>query len=118
VQPAAPAPAPAKAPTIVLRLKALSGAHSAASTKRLKKGDRFKVFGRVVGVKGGRLVLTFQGLRHGKWRNAFGSTLRVKANGSFRSTRLKALKRGSWRVQGQYTSSAKLAKSRFVYFKI
>jgi polysaccharide biosynthesis protein PslG len=127
VQPAAPAPAAAptntkkpaaKAPTIVLHVKTAAGPHSASSSKRLKTGVRFKVFGRVVSAKGGRMILTFQHRAHGKWRKGFSKTLKVKANGSFTSALLKALGTGDWRVQGHYKAAGKPAKSRFVYFKV
>jgi hypothetical protein len=141
-QPSAPAQAPAaassgskkssEAPTIVLRVKTASQPqdeasqpqdeasklHAAGSFKRLKSGVRFNVFGRVVGSKGGRIVLTFQHRVNGKWRKAYRRALTVKRDGSFKSPRLKALNKGGWRVQATYAPSAQPAKSRFVYFKV
>ncbi|MFL5913416.1 MAG: cellulase family glycosylhydrolase [Gaiellaceae bacterium] len=100
------------APRIVLKVKT-AGAQSAGASKNLKTGRKFKVFGKVVGAKGGRLTLAFERRVHGKWRNAFRNVLIVQGDGSFTSVVLNALSKGGWRVQGHYTA----AKSRYVYFK-
>jgi hypothetical protein len=120
--PAAPAPAkstkaPAKAPTILLRVKTGSRPHSAGAARRLKTGVPFKVFGKVLGAKGGRMILTFQHRAHGKWRKGFVKRVSVTATGNFSTKQLKALAAGGWRVQGQYLAGQLPAKSRFVYFK-
>jgi len=124
--PPAPAPstqasttkkAPAKAPKIVLRVKTTSGPQSAGASKKLKTGRKFRVYGQVVGVKGGHLVLTFQHRVHGKWRNAFRRMPQVKRHGSFRTAMINALSKGSWRVQARYATKPQPAKSRYVYFK-
>jgi hypothetical protein len=119
--PAAAAPttkSSAKAPTILLKVKSAPGAHSSGSSRRLKTGVRFKVFGKVLAAKGGKLVLTFQHRgKHRHWNKMFRRTLKVTATGNFSSKKMKALKKGAWRVQGQYKPTPKPAKSRFVYFK-
>jgi polysaccharide biosynthesis protein PslG len=109
--------APAKAPTIVLKVKTASGAQSAGASKKLKTGRKFKVYGQVLGVKGGRLVLIFQHRVHGKWRKAFRRAPHVKGNGSFSTPMLKPLAKGAWRVQGSYAAKPHPAKSRYVYLK-
>ena len=103
-------------PRIVLKVKT-AGAQSAGTSKRLKTGRKFKVYGKVLGAKGGRLMLAFERRVHGKWRNAFRNVLTVSGDGSFTSPVLNALAKGGWRVQGHYTAAPQPAKSKYVYFK-
>ena len=50
-------------------------------------------------------------------RNAFRRMPKVKRGGSFTTAMIKALSKGSWRVQGSYTAKSQPTKSRYVYFK-
>jgi hypothetical protein len=100
-------------PKLALHVKT-AGAHSSGTSKGVRSGVRFTVFGKVENAHGGSVVLTFQRRVHGKWHNA--KTLRVKvaSDGAFSTKQLKALAKGGWRVRGEYSTKA---KSSFVYFK-
>jgi polysaccharide biosynthesis protein PslG len=99
----------------VKRARAKATANSARRKAARRSAGRI-VVGRVTGAASGRVVLTLQRLRHGRWTKVGSQRAPLESSGRF-SKRL-AVKRGRWRVRASYegASARSPAQSGFVKF--
>ena len=120
---AAPAPAAAPAPSsplnVSLKVKRAAVKASSQSSRRSAAASRAGriILGQVTGAKSGRVTVTLQRLRQGRWTKSRVLRTAVASSGEF-SKRI-SVKRGRWRVRASYAASngKSSAQSGFVRFK-
>jgi len=113
--PSGSAPSTKASPRVRVRIRL--GVRSRASSR--SKGRRgVPVSGRVVGARGGRVVLRLERRTGHGWRRSRGYRLRLRRGGAFACS-IKRLRAGGWRVRAYFVApDHRSVRSRLVYFSV